>query len=138
MCKNVCVSCANACMHQRNVVSIVCDSFSWDPEETTKKLLLKQQQGVAIHCRDNSRPLLYFGGNICLPVSTSVNSLHYSGRDQRELRSSCAEGRRASPSGMADVTTHFTAMHWCGFSVNMAMKNAFWEEDTCGEDKIMT
>lgn len=75
---------------------------------------------------------------MCLPVSTSVNSLHYSGRDQRELCSSCAEGRRASLSGTSDMTTHFTAMHWCGFSVNMDVKNAFWEVEVCGEDENMT
>lgn len=36
------------------------------------------------------------------------------------------------------MTTHFTAMHWCGFSVNMDMKNAFGEAEVCGEDENMT
>ena len=88
--------------------------------------------------KEEGPPLLYFGGNTCLPVSTSVNSLHYSGRDRGELCCSCAERRRASLSGTADMTTHFTAMHWCGFSVNTGMKNAFWEAEVCGEDKNMT
>lgn len=37
-----------------------------------------------------------------------------------------------------DMTTHFTAMRCCGFSVNMDMKNAFWEAQVCGVDQNMT
>lgn len=61
--------------------------------------------------KQEGTPLLYFGGNICLPVSTCVNSLHCSGRDHREFGTSL--------SGTADVTTHSAEMRWCGFSVNI-------------------
>lgn len=77
------------------------------------------------------------GTYVCLSLLLSTASSTVA----ETMESSAArvsKGRRASLSGTADMTTHFTAMHWCGFSVNMGMKNAFWEAEVCGEDENMT
>lgn len=88
--------------------------------------------GWAIHCDQKAFPSCVLGGNMCLPVSASVNSLHYSGRDQRAV----CQGEESFPvrHGRYDDSFHSNALMWF-LRKHGVWKMLYWEAGVCGEDK---
>lgn len=103
--------------------------------ETTKQPLLKQQgwrcaaeiMGSLKTIRI-SPPVFFEGTCVFLsPLLSTPTTTVAETKESSAPRVSRGGEDEFPLSGSADMTTHFAAMHWCGFFINMAVKNAFWE-----------